>query len=208
MHEDPYDEYAAAEESHLRSLTVAEADGDERAVEAALRPRTLDEVVGQQRVRDQLGLVRAGDLRYVGQGYELGVEFPQGTIDEAALADVWQAFQSQHQSEYGHFFPDSPVEIVNIRLTGTATMPKIGRPASPGAGSLAAAKLRVGSCSFRVDGRLARFDTPYYRREAIPANSPFEGPAVVLQHDTTTVVPPGWTATAETNSNLILKHGA
>ncbi len=57
MHEDPYDEYAAAEESHLRSLTVAEADGDERAVEAALRPRTLDEVVGQQRVRDQLGLV-------------------------------------------------------------------------------------------------------------------------------------------------------
>jgi len=158
--------------------------------------------------RDQLGLVRAGDLRYVGQGYELGVEFPQGTIDEAALADVWQAFQSQHQSEYGHFFPDSPVEIVNIRLTGTATMPKIGRPASAGAGSLAAAKLRVGSCSFRVDGRLARFDTPYYRREAIPANSPFEGPAVVLQHDTTTVVPPGWTATAETNSNLILKHGA
>ncbi len=57
MHDDPHDEYAAAEESHLRSLTVAEADGDERAVEAALRPRTLDEVVGQQRVRDQLGLV-------------------------------------------------------------------------------------------------------------------------------------------------------
>src|SRR3954464_3510683 len=38
-------------------LTSAEAEPDERAVEAALRPRTLDEVVGQQRVRDQLGLV-------------------------------------------------------------------------------------------------------------------------------------------------------
>jgi Holliday junction DNA helicase RuvB len=45
------------EEAHLRSLTVAEAEGDERAVEAALRPRTLDEVVGQVRVREQLGLV-------------------------------------------------------------------------------------------------------------------------------------------------------
>ena len=33
------------------------ADGDERAVEAALRPRTLDEVIGQDRVREQLGLV-------------------------------------------------------------------------------------------------------------------------------------------------------
>ncbi len=51
------DELEAAEESHLRSLTAAEAEGDERAVEAALRPRSLDEVVGQVRVRDQLGLV-------------------------------------------------------------------------------------------------------------------------------------------------------
>ncbi|WP_346386766.1 Holliday junction branch migration DNA helicase RuvB [Nocardioides sp.] len=46
-----------AEELHLRSLTTAEAEGDERAVEAALRPRTLDEVIGQARVCDQLGLV-------------------------------------------------------------------------------------------------------------------------------------------------------
>jgi Holliday junction DNA helicase RuvB len=38
-------------------LTTAEAEADERAIEAALRPRTLDEVIGQQRVRDQLGLV-------------------------------------------------------------------------------------------------------------------------------------------------------
>ena len=54
FHEEDLDQ---AEEAHVRSLTAAEADGDERAVEAALRPRTLDEVVGQVRVRDQLGLV-------------------------------------------------------------------------------------------------------------------------------------------------------
>ena len=52
MHED---DLAAAEEAHFRSLTAAEAEGDERTIEAALRPRTLDEVVGQVRVRDQLG---------------------------------------------------------------------------------------------------------------------------------------------------------
>lgn len=46
-----------AEAAHFRRLTDADADGDERAVEAALRPRSLDEVVGQTRVRDQLGLV-------------------------------------------------------------------------------------------------------------------------------------------------------
>src|ERR687894_98850 len=54
FHEDDLHE---AETTHFRSLTSAEAEGDERAIEAALRPRSLDEVVGQQRVRDQLGLV-------------------------------------------------------------------------------------------------------------------------------------------------------
>ena len=47
----------AIEQQHLGTLTAAEAEGDERAIEAALRPRSLDEVVGQTRVRDQLGLV-------------------------------------------------------------------------------------------------------------------------------------------------------
>jgi Holliday junction DNA helicase RuvB len=54
VHEDELD---VVEEQHLRSLTAAEADGDERAIEAALRPKSLDEVVGQHRVREQLGLV-------------------------------------------------------------------------------------------------------------------------------------------------------
>lgn len=51
------DAYAAAEDSHLASLTSAEVEGDELAVEAALRPRSLAEVIGQRRVCEQLGLV-------------------------------------------------------------------------------------------------------------------------------------------------------
>jgi Holliday junction DNA helicase RuvB len=39
------DELTAAESAHLQRLTDAEADGDDRAVEAALRPRTLDDVL-------------------------------------------------------------------------------------------------------------------------------------------------------------------
>ncbi|MFE6508452.1 Holliday junction branch migration DNA helicase RuvB [Nocardioides sp. NPDC057767] len=59
MHED--DLTAAEEDSRFdgysSSLTIAEADGDDRAVEAALRPKSLDELIGQQRVREQLSLV-------------------------------------------------------------------------------------------------------------------------------------------------------
>ena len=50
-------EAAEAAYAETRGLVDAEAVGDERAVEAALRPRTLDEVIGQERVREQLSLV-------------------------------------------------------------------------------------------------------------------------------------------------------
>ena len=52
-------ELDAAELAYVtgRPLTAADADGDERVVEAALRPRTLAEVVGQDRVREQLSLL-------------------------------------------------------------------------------------------------------------------------------------------------------
>lgn len=52
-------ELEAAEVAYMttRPLTAADADGDERVVEAALRPRTLEEVVGQERVREQLALL-------------------------------------------------------------------------------------------------------------------------------------------------------
>ncbi len=46
-------------DAEVRALVEADAAGDERAVEAALRPTTLDEVIGQERVREQLGLVLA-----------------------------------------------------------------------------------------------------------------------------------------------------
>ena len=148
--------------------------------------------------------IRAGDLRYVGQGYELRVQFPPGKLDDAALESVWRDFHKLHEQEYGHFFSDSPIEIVNIRLTGVGRMPKIAKPPKPGGGTLEAAKLKSARSAFRVDGTLESFDTDFYRREDLPFDVPFSGPAIVLQKDTTTVVPPGWTGRLDENANLIL----
>ena len=50
---------------------------------------------------------RRGDLRYVGQGYELRVPFPDGPIDAAALAKAFEAFHEIHRREYGHHFAES-----------------------------------------------------------------------------------------------------
>jgi N-methylhydantoinase A/oxoprolinase/acetone carboxylase beta subunit len=154
---------------------------------------------------DQVAFARAGDLRYVGQGYELRVGFPAGTITGDALRRAFEHFHALHRVEYGHAFSDSPIEIVNIRLSGTGSMPKIARSSAAGGRSVETARIRIGRCVFRVDGgALDELETGFYDRDALPLATPLEGPAIIVQKDSTTVVPPGGRAVADASGNLIL----
>ena len=149
---------------------------------------------------------RRGDLRYVGQGYELRVPIPDGTIDAAALAKVFEAFHEIHRREYGHHFADSAIEIVNLRLVGAASAATIAKPAAGTGTSLEAAKVRTGTCTFRVDGKLADYPTTFYRRDLLPVGERIAGPAIVLQMESTTVVPPQHTFEADAAGNLIIRR--
>jgi N-methylhydantoinase A/oxoprolinase/acetone carboxylase beta subunit len=151
---------------------------------------------------------RAGDLRYVGQGYELRVPFPGGTLDSTAMAQVFTAFEALHKAEYGHVFAHSPIEIVNIRLTGIGVMPKIAPPQVSGHDTLSDALVKTAPCVFRVNGRLDRVETPFYLRERLAVGIAFAGPAVILQQDTTTVAPPGTHLLTDAGGNVIIHVGS
>jgi N-methylhydantoinase A len=151
-----------------------------------------------------LSFVRDGDLRYVGQGYELKVQLPAGVIGSAQLDDVWRRFHEAHKREYGHYFADNPIEIVNIRAVGIGHMPKIEKLTAPAGTTLARARVKTGQCVFRVDGELRPFETSFYRRHLLPIGESFTGPAIVLQKDSTTVIPPGCSVVNDAAGNLIL----
>jgi N-methylhydantoinase A len=123
---------------------------------------------------------------------------------DTSLSEVWERFHQAHAREYGHSFRENPIEIVNIRATGIGAMPKIQRSKAPAGGDLAAARIRNGACVFRVGAELKTFDTTFYRRRLLPGDERFAGPAFVLQKDSTTVIPPGWTAIVDSAGNLLL----
>jgi N-methylhydantoinase A/oxoprolinase/acetone carboxylase beta subunit len=150
---------------------------------------------------------RAGDLRYVGQGYELRVPFPNEPLDGVGLAAAFARFGELHHAEYGHVFPNSPIEIVNIRVTGIGRMPKIAAPRPSEGGRIAAALVKAAPCAFRIGDRLERLPTPFYRRDLVPLDEPIAGPAIILQIDSTTVVPPAASLYADHSGNLILRLG-
>ena len=149
-------------------------------------------------------MLRTGDLRYVGQGYELRVAIPPGVLDNQAMEKVWSAFSVRHEAEYGHSFPDNPIEIVNIRLSGKGEMAKISRQNVTEGGPAVSALVRTGRCMFRVDDKLQEFETGFYRRDGLAEGAAFDGPAIILQQDTTTVVPPTWCAKVVAGGNIIL----
>ena len=154
----------------------------------------------------QIAFRRSADARYVGQGYELRVDIADDLIDETAIARAFDQFHAVHKAEYGHAFPQSPIEIVNIRLTGVALTPTIKRATVPmPGGSLRGALLKTAGSFFRRSGRLQELETAFYRRDLLPVGEIVGGPAIVLQTDTTTVVPPDSTIVADGSGNLIIR---
>ena len=178
------------------------------SVEAGRLNRELDELGEQLRGwlrRDgvaevDIEVIRALDCRYVGQGYELRVTL-DGPFDDAAL----DQFHRLHEREYGSAYPD-PIEIVNARVTAVGKRPTLDElPVA--SGSLAEALVGEGEGHFRVDGRLQAVTSRFYDRNKLPIDQEVAGPAVVFHLDTTTVVPPAWSARADASGNLILTKG-
>ena len=182
------------------AFDLARVNADLVAMQTDLATRFADDSIPT----GDVSFTRVGDLRYVGQGYELKVPIPPGDLDAVAMAGVLQAFHVAHEAEYGHAFPANSVEVVNLRVIGRGAMPKLGAPSAPHGTSLQAAILRQTETVFRTGSGLRSYATTLYRREALPVGQPFPGPAIVLQKDTTTVIPPGWLAQVHASGSLIL----
>jgi N-methylhydantoinase A/oxoprolinase/acetone carboxylase beta subunit len=77
-----------------------------------------------------------------------------------------------------------------------------------GGDSSEAALRHEGEAWFRIGGRLERTATRYYARAALKAGNRLEGPAIVMQYDSTTVIPPGIAAHVDRFGNIVIEVGA
>jgi N-methylhydantoinase A len=140
------------------------------------------------------------DLRYVGQAFELNLPVELDTLTVKGAA---RAFHTRHLQTYGHANEDAAVELVNARLTalGVVTKPPLARYRSP-TRELPDALGEERPVYF--DGGFAT--CPVYERERLPEDARFDGPAVVEEFGSTTVVFPGWRAQVDEFGNLRLER--
>ena len=191
-------EFQVSDEIDLQRL-----NSDLEAMEEELTDQFLNDGLTESAISFQ----RSGDLRYVGQGYELRITFADGLLNDDSLQGIFDQFHIQHRAEYGHDFPDSAIEIVNARVTGIGQMPKISQPEDINSGTQESALMKSGSCMFRVDNHLEEFETMFYQREKLPLEHSIAGPAIIIQQDSTTVVPPNNQFVSDKAGNMIISIG-
>ena len=145
---------------------------------------------------------RAIDMRYVGQSHEITVAVEARAFSDPDLATLRAAFREEHERVYG-YAPDAPVQLVTFRVTALArvTAPPV---AGTGAahGDLRAARRAPRPVHFSELGGFV--ECPVYDRERIPHGADIEGPAILEQMDSTTVVLPGQVARGDERGNLNL----
>ena len=125
------------------------------------------------------------DLRYVGQEFSLSVPITDEQLRSADFASIRKAFDELHERRYAHHASDEPVEMINIRLVAVGQRPRVKLPQAKVDGSAPHVALRR---SVYLGGTDAPVDCPIYDREALPAGGTIEGPALIQEYASTTVL--------------------
>jgi N-methylhydantoinase A len=135
------------------------------------------------------------DVCYVGQAHH--IEVPLQLDAASPLERLYEDYCAAHERQYGHH-TRAPAKIVNLRSVHRADRRMAMQKPRAGVGGTASKSERQ---ILVTDGRVT---ARVYDRDALEAGARIDGPAIVEQNDTTTLVEPGWRAEVGPEGILIL----
>jgi N-methylhydantoinase A len=191
----------AFEVSRSRGVPLAHADLD------AIAP-LLDAIESDARAPLALAGVHAADvtvrrfaeMRYRGQGYEIEVPVPPGRPDRAWLAELARSFEQVYGTYYRHVPAGLPMEAVTWRVRAQSPpphLPPLRAPAATRPSPKAERPVFIPS-----DGTFRT--VPVWDRYALPPGWRTEGPAIIEEIESTTVVTPAFDARIDDGLNIVL----
>ncbi|KIL37940.1 hydantoin utilization protein A [Gordoniibacillus kamchatkensis] len=140
------------------------------------------------------------ECRYEKQNYEIPIPI-DANLTEQALDKMIETFHAEHEKLYGYYNPNKKIQMVNYRVSAIGV---IDKPHLAAKEIVPDAKLpepmEVRSVLF--EGEKSRIQTNVYHRSEIPVGCTVQGPAIIEQMDSTTVIPPRWHAYMDEYSNI------
>ena len=190
----------------LNSATDAELARINGHVEK-LRAAVHEELDADGIAREAQALKIIAECRYQGQGFELRADFPNGPLTQENKQVVIDNFHDAHEQDYGYAYRKAEVELITLRVIGSASVRQIEIPKiQPTDGSsIDRALIFVRPTTFDCGRTL---ETPRYDRTRLFAGDRVPGPAILVQHNSTTLVPPGYVAETLDYGNTRISKGA
>jgi N-methylhydantoinase A len=183
--------------AHLDSVDLEVLEEEFGKLEGEARERLEAEGVPEE----QMSIQRLVDMRYLGQWRSLTVPV-SAPVD---LGDAGERFHTEHERAYNYRRDGSPVEVyrLSVRAVGVTPKPQLRRH-DPTGGAVAPR----GSRAVHFDSSGDALDTPLYLRSELPSGAKLDGPAIIDQLDSTTLVPPGWRAEVDEWLNIRMHREA
>lgn len=144
---------------------------------------------------------REAFMRYRGQGHEIPVPLPVRDYDHTIGSDFHQWFEKQYAQVFSRIVPGLEVEALTWTLTLSAEQQPAEKPPVPASAS---GVTEAGRRQLFDPNLEAAVEVPVYDRLAMAAGSEVQGPAVIVETETATVVPAGFRAVVSTLGHLIL----
>lgn len=153
----------------------------------------------EKRLLEKLGrvdyFVRYADVRYVGQGWELTINLPK----PADYTVIKKIFDEKHEATYG-FKLDKDIEIVVIKVFA------IIRRKKPILTRKSSSNLLVSKGSREIFVSNDWVNAQVFDRDKLPRDALIEGPVVIEEYGSTTVVPPGWVVSIGEYGELMINR--
>ena len=194
------DEFA---QTHIRVLGEAEP-AEVGSILEALGARATAWLDNEGIPGDDRSVTYTADMRYHRQGYEIPVAIDPEEV-KGGLEALEERFNVLHEQLYGFRMPGTACEIVNLRAIGSGAVSKPELPVgTPGGADASGAVSEEHEIVFKGE----RLPTKIYDRAKLTTGNRFDGPAIVTEFDSTTVVLPGYAAEIDANLNILINPKA
>ncbi|MEM9685414.1 MAG: hydantoinase/oxoprolinase family protein [Bacteroidota bacterium] len=130
-------------------------------------------------------VTRVVDMRYHGQGHEITITLPDGVLGSDSLREIKARFQKEYEFRYSRSITDIPLEMVTWRVIVQGPVPELQVQQFAGAKSMGNAQKGSRKVFFEATGYV---ECPVYDRYALQPELRFDGPAIIEETESTTVI--------------------
>ncbi len=154
--------------------------------------------------KPEIRIERLADVRYVGQGHEIRIVVPNDELDSSARERIRQAFEAEYTRVYGRICEGLDIETVHWRVRVHGPDPDLGMVRAPmrteGVSSLRGTRQAL------FDAQKGAEETRVFDRYGLQPGVVINGPAIIEEAESTTVIGPLWSAEVHASGSLVLSR--